>query len=805
MRQWLEPTPTDIPAELRSVAGEHIAPFAADLIARTLVKRGITTIQGARAFLDPAYYTPSDPYLLPDMDHAVERLARALRNRQRILIWGDFDVDGQTATALLLSALRAFGADVIYHIPDREREGHGIKPEFLQPYLAEIRVLLTCDTGITAHDAVTLANAHGVDVIVTDHHSLPRELPPAYANVNPRRLPDPDHHPLGTLPGVGVAYQVILALQNNTAFTPIAVDGAPLDQAAQNVDLVALGIVADVAVQQGDARYLLQRGIEHLRRHPRPAIRALTELARMNDAAEIDEEGIGFQIAPRLNALGRLSDAAQGVELLLTPDIDQARQRAVSVEQLNAYRRMMSDQTFAAALDQIERDRDLLDMPVLVLGSAAWIPGIVGVVANRVVEQVNRPVILFGAASPRDDGGTPLSLQSGSGESLLKGSARSTAGIDITAAIAKTAADHPDLIVSFGGHTMAAGVTIAAEKLVAFRYAINHAMRALGFTTAPTATVEIAANVALADITRANVEALHALAPFGVGNPPLILAARHVRIESKRDMGRSGEHARFTISDARGDKRTVIWWRAGMQADDIHAGGVYDLAFIARPDDYKDRHDVFLEWVDAHAVEAAVSTIVHDIDVIDQRGAATPEAALRAIQARHPDAVVYAEVHTPLDHAPFTLTRSETLVIWTAPDQRSVLKWLIDSVQPARVYWFGFDPQIDTVQAFTRRLAGLAKFAIAQRDGRAMIAELARAMAADSGAVMLGLSWLSAKNIVHFTRQYDEIYFTDAPPGTPPASLDEASFRLTARLAETAAYRRYLRDADIGAIRRQML
>src|SRR5690606_2076374 len=227
MKTWIEPSPVMVPDALRDFTGGH------DLIAQTLVRRGLDTVAAAQAFLDPAYYRPASPYDVPDMDKAVERLRRAIKAGEPICVWGDFDVDGQTSTALLVGALRELGAEVSYHIPNRMSEGHGIQvAKLAEKIAAGARVILTCDTGIAAHEAVDYAQSRGVDVVITDHHQLPETLPQAYARVNPQRLAA--GHPLRTLPGVGTAYKLVEAL----------VDGR---DTTRFLDLVALGIVADVA------------------------------------------------------------------------------------------------------------------------------------------------------------------------------------------------------------------------------------------------------------------------------------------------------------------------------------------------------------------------------------------------------------------------------------------------------------------------------------------------------------------------------------------------------------------------------
>ncbi len=270
-------------------------------MAQTLVRRGVTTPAAAVAFLDPDAYMPAPPDALPGMPRAVSRLWRAVRGGEPICVWGDFDVDGQTATALLVGTLADLGAHVTYHVPVRENESHGVNLPNLKRVIAEgARLILTCDTGIAAHEAVSYARSQGVDVIVTDHHSLPAVLPDAAAVVNPKLLPG--DHPLADLPGVGVAYKVAEALYERARRT---------NEAARGLDLVALGIVADVAIQRRDTRYLLQRGLAALRATSgaqRLGLRALMETAEL-DPAWLSEEHIGFVLGPRLNAAGRLADA----------------------------------------------------------------------------------------------------------------------------------------------------------------------------------------------------------------------------------------------------------------------------------------------------------------------------------------------------------------------------------------------------------------------------------------------------------------------------------------------------------------
>ena len=364
---WLEPQEISVPAEMTALVGGH------PLVAQTLARRGIHTPEAARSFLDPDHYQPASPTELPGLAAAASRLAGAVQQHESICVWGDFDVDGQTATTVLVSTLRALGAEVTFHIPVRDRESHGVNLPVLREIIARgVKVILTCDTGITAHEAADNACQQGVDFIITDHHDLPPTLPEAVAIVNPKLLPD--NHALGTLPGVGVAYKLAEELCN--LMRPLSF------QASSLVDLAALGIVADIAVQTGEARYLVQRGLEMLRKTDRPGLKALMESAELNPAW-MTEEHIGFVIAPRMNALGRLADANLSVEFLTTQDLGRARVIATMLEGLNARRQLLTSQVFQAAQAQIEREPALLDDPVLVLWQPSWPAGVIGIVASR--------------------------------------------------------------------------------------------------------------------------------------------------------------------------------------------------------------------------------------------------------------------------------------------------------------------------------------------------------------------------------------------------------------------------------------
>lgn len=761
MKTWIEPAPVFVPENLRQFTGGHT------LIAETLTRRGVTTVAAAQAFLDPAYYRPASPYDLPEMDRAIERVRRAIQQGERMAVWGDFDVDGQTATALLVSALRDLGAAVDYHIPNRLSEGHGVHiPRLGELIDAGAQVIVTCDTGIAAHEAVDYANGRGVDVVITDHHQLPPVLPEAYARVNPQRLVA--GHPLRTLPGVGVAYKLVEALY----------DG---HDTHAYLDLVALGIVADVATLTGDTRYLLQLGLDVLRESTRPGLRAIYERAQLNPD-EISEQHISFTLAPRLNALGRLADANPAVELLTSDDPTQVNVLATQLEGFNHERRLQMNQVYGAAKAQIEKDPSLLDDAALVLSHPDWPGGIVGIVASRLAEEYNRPAIL---------------LTTPAGEAA-RGSARSVDGCDITAAIAT----HSDLLLTYGGHTAAAGLSLDPANLMDFRRELSRTVRGMLGRVEAKPTLAVDGYVKLGALSLDLVRDVERLAPFGPGNPALTLATRGVKINRQTAVGRQSEHLSLMVEDDEGTTHKVLWWQA---REDELPQGRFDLAYTVRASDYKGKREVMVEWVDARPADDGLIDLdggVVEMEAEDYRLVSDPHFILQQLQQEQPDLLIWREVLTDVKGVTRSgLRRSRALAVWTVPPGNTEWQAALQTVLPRTVYLFGHDPGLDTPGAFIKRLGGLVKHVLNAREGLAAIDELAAAMAHRATTIRAGLDWLAAQGSIQIREADGKLHL--APGGTPDAARPHlAEGQLQALLAETAAYRaHWLRASGYNLVR----
>jgi single-stranded-DNA-specific exonuclease len=710
------------------------------------------------------------------VDHAVERIWRALRAGEHIAVWGDFDVDGQTSTTLLVAALRdaamAAGRQSVgrisYRVPLRD-QGHGVYlPAVDELFEQGATLLITCDTGVNAFEAIERAAARGCDVIVTDHHDLPGSLPPALAVVNPKRLPA--QHPLRELPGVGVAYQVAERL----------FEQAGLGEPQVALDLVALGIVADLAIQVGDVRYLLQRGLRVLRKAGRAGLRALVEQAELR-LEGLTEEHVGYQLAPRLNALGRLGDANRGVDLLLAQDVALARILAAETDGLNYQRRLITGQILQAALTQIENDPSLLDHRALVVAGRNWHAGILGLVAGRLAEQFQRPAVVL---SMPPDG-------------PARGSARSVPGCDIHAALQRTA----DLLLSFGGHPRAAGLALDSSNVASFRKALSRSVAAVWDAGEAVQGLAVDAYTSLDQLSLELTSELERLAPFGPGNPPIRLATVDVEIVQDSVIGRHGEHRQLVVADERGVQQTVIWWQG---ADQPLPLGRFDMAYTLRSRDYRGEMHMQVEWIAARPHgPAVISSVGPRREVIDWRREADAGRAL----ARLPigSACVWMEGEDPKTFERLggkdrlSLMLSSRLVIWTAPPGPDELAHALDVVNPNVLYLLAVDPATGGFRAFVERLTGMVKHDLRARNGQVDVQRLAANLGHREATVRAGVEWLAALGRVRIVEVSGNTVGLQAG-GVVSSDAPRVELRLQRMVDETAAYRRHFRSAPVEAL-----
>ena len=745
MTRWLDPHPIDIPASFQDLG---LPP----LIAQTLLRRGIHSPVEAEAFLYPEN-NPSSQF--PDIEQTVDLINLAIRNGERICVWGDFDVDGQTSTALLVQTLQLLNANVIYYVPVRGKESHGVHIESLKPIIENgVKLLLTCDTGITAHEAIDYANTHGLTVIVTDHHDLGETLPNAKAIINPKLLPE--DHPLRNLAGVGVAYKLAEALLIENQKSEIG----------NLLDLVALGLIADVALLQSETRSLAKQGIEQLRNTNRIGLRVIAELAGASFDS-LTEETIGFTFAPRLNALGRLGDANPAVELLITKDTARARVLATQIEGLNAQRRMLTKQVTDAAEAQLKENPDLLNQPAIILSHPNWPGGVVGIVANKLVERYHKPAILFNES---EDG-------------ILRGSARSIEGLHITEAITT----QKDLLFGFGGHPMAAGMALQKDNLPAFRKGLGKAIeKQLGDLVFEEPTLQIDAWLGLSDLNLDLADSLELLAPFGAGNPELTLATHNVTLKSAIGLGKTKEHLRLNVEDENGEIGSLLWW-SGAGEELPPNDTKFDIAYTLRATSYRGQRQVTLQFKEFRVTEQRPAEVRESkLEIRDMRLNAVSFEKLSG------ETMIWAEGVDKAKGKPrFELTQADELTIYTIPPSPADLRKALENVKPKAVNVFGFVPTEQKPDEFLKHLAGLCKFVLNQRHGKTTISELAAAVAARESAIQLGLQWLAASGQLTVNVEENDVQLSKETQEKNPYLQAELFIALRGVINETAAYRKY--------------
>lgn len=560
--RWLMATPPPGAADtLRRERG------LSELVATCLVNRGIRTPEAADAFLDPRLKSLSDPMILPDVRPALRRLFEARERNEPVVIFGDYDVDGVTSTAILTEVLTSLGWRCAQYLPHRRDEGYGLSRAAVENCLARhpTTLLLAVDCGSTAVEPIAWLNSRGVDVVVLDHHQLSDPLPPALALVNPLRSPEAAIDPFCS---AGLAFKLAHALVKHGREAGLA--GFDTFNLKPLLDLVALGTVADLVPLIGENRILVHAGLERLDGTSRVGLQALKRVARTRSPMGVYE--VGFQLGPRLNAAGRLETAEDALCLLLCDREAEAHTLAEVLDQQNRERQEVERRIAQEAGDRVrsrfdpERDR------VIVEGDASWHIGVVGIVASRVLREFHRPTLILGG-----DG------------TVWRGSGRSVSGFDLAGALR----DCSDLLEKHGGHAMAAGLSIDPARLEAFRRRINDLARERLLPEHLQPEVRIDASVPLQSLSLPVVADLRRLEPFGMGNPVVHLAV-HGLTHARTPQRLKDQHWKFWVTDG-GPAVETVWWGAGQRPV---PEGRFDLAVIPEAGEYAGRRFLQLRLID---------------------------------------------------------------------------------------------------------------------------------------------------------------------------------------------------------------
>ena len=561
--RWVLPSAPDAVAVAALASELHLPPVICEL----LLRRGFSTVEGAKRYLRPRLDQLHDPFLMLGMDIAVERLVRAIRAGERIVIHGDYDVDGMCSTAVLLRTMRRLGGDAIPFIPRRIEDGYDLTMAGVNAAIAAAaQVLVTCDCGTNALAPVEAACKAGIDVIITDHHLPSGPLPSCLAVLNPKQ--DGCEYPDKDLAAVGIAFKLALALTR-----PM---GASEDEVYRLLDLVALATIADVAPLRGENRVLARVGLKVLKETTNLGLRALIRASGL-EGKPINAGRVGFILAPRLNAVGRLGHALRGVELLMSENEHEANAIARELEELNRHRQDVDRKTLARAREMI----DALDLDAthgIVLAEEGWHPGVIGIVASRLLEEHGRPVLLI--ALDGEEG---------------KGSGRSISAFDLHAALTECR----DLLVRFGGHRAAAGVTVARDKVPELARRFNEIALAQLSVSDLVAELRVDLEVPISAATLELEALLRHFEPFGPSNPTPVLVSRDVRLAaSPRVMGDG--HLKLRLLTDTGELEAIGWGMASL-ASELDVATPFDIAYRLERDD----------WNGAQRLQAKLAAVRH--------------------------------------------------------------------------------------------------------------------------------------------------------------------------------------------------
>ncbi len=525
-------------------------------LARILASRGLDSLGEVRAFLQPSLKALHDPFLMQDMDIAAARVVENIRKNKPLLVFGDYDVDGTTGAAMLYLALTSLGARVITYIPNRESEGYGLSTRGVDAARASrANLIITCDCGITARDSVNYAADHGIEVIITDHHIPGDKLPQAYAILNPKR--QDCKYPFKGLCGGGVAFKLACAVATRM--------GKPDEYIFKYLDLITLGTAADMVPILDENRAIVTKGLKLIEKSVKPGIRALVEKSGIR-SAQISVGQLVFSIAPKINAAGRLGDANRAVELLVSNDEFQAQQLAGELVAENKRRQEIQQGVVDEVMLMINAQIDLLSDRAIVLAEEGWHPGVVGIVASKVKEEYHRPAVII---SIDEDG-------------IGKGSARSISGLDLYTALSAVSTH----LEEFGGHSMAAGLTVKKDNYPAFKKAFLEVVNRTLAETDLTPSIMLDAEISLEEIDSRFMDFLGKMGPYGPGNMRPKFAARNLEIVGNPLVIGNGDHVRFRVRQGR-RVLNAIGFNQVRHYEKLIKGFPVDLAFVVENNEWQ--------------------------------------------------------------------------------------------------------------------------------------------------------------------------------------------------------------------------
>lgn len=723
------------------------AAFNSEVIATLLKNRGIDTAEKANEYLDPKKYKESKPEEIPELLKAKDKIISTINNGGKITIFGDYDVDGVTSTACLLITLKQYTENVDYYIPNRLLEGYGLNKTAVETISKKHKadLLITCDCGVTNHAEIEHANSLGMDVIVTDHHSLPDEMPKAHAVLNPKVLPE--EHKLHFLPGVGVAYKLAEEI----------LDEMPNEKIKKEdlLDLVTLGMIADLAPLVDENRYLVQIGIEKLANTKKVGLKELLRVCGANKDKGVTTDQIGFGIAPRINAVGRLTDANLAVKLLTTDNEIEALHLACELDIQNKERQVICDETLKDAVTLVSEQVDLKKDRCIVLAKEGWHHGIVGIVASRVVEKYHLPTILMGIDEEQD---------------IARGSGRSISSLNILEALSMSS----DSVEKFGGHKAACGLSIKPENIPAFISDFKSSTSKLLGGEDITPKLAIDMDLPLSKVNLELLDKINVLSPFGLGNKMAVFASNEIEVANVRTIGKDRNHLKLLLKDNESQRffEALIWnynpkdfnYDSGLKTKDK-----IKVAFTPKLNHFNGEVVLQLEIKDYEVTKSTqrlsdiqpTTSGTREVELYDFRG--RRDECINAL-SKNESNVFFAETIQKEILPLKTFSRNfigecESLILLEPPPDEIAFNSIVEKSNASKLF-LAFDSNFkvqSSGQEIIKRLIGMLKYVSNNKGGKVAKSDLEAALGINRTSLVFALEVLSKTGFLTYKQSLEEI------------------------------------------------
>lgn len=688
------------------------SPHPAPLIEKLLAARGVTGEKDIEEFLNPLQTKLSNPNVFCDMSKCVERLAKAIDNNEKIVIYGDFDADGVTSTSLLYRTLTHLGANVNYFIPDREKEGHGLDSKALVKLMTSVKpkIIITVDCGISNVEEVNFLNSFKIDVIITDHHEAPEELPHAYAIINPKapnaldeNLSTKEITSLTSLAGVGVAFKVSQALLAHYEKSEFVMEILPY---------AAVGTVADIVPLVGENRHIVLKGLDLIAQGRHYGIKRLLESAGYSPSNGVTSEQIAFGVAPRINASGRLDTVENALKVMLSDNPQEIEMAVISLNEFNKIRQNLCQETFLQADEMVKREGNR--NPAIVLFNPDWKVGIIGIVASKLVEKYYKPTFLMTYYEP---------------EKQIRCSARSIEGVHLFDAINSIG----DLLDGFGGHAMAAGLSFSPEKtpFKQVKENLNRIIKEMtnGKDLKPFINIDL--EVTPDDVTVDLVEQISRLEPFGASNPSPVFVLRNLKLKQKRLMGDNKDHLRLTVNAGTTEFNIIRWGEGDIS---LVNGDTLDAAFHPQINEYQgniavqliadDIHSPYLKEEESEAEQAKFKIYDHrkKTDILPQVNDYVKNSKQNILIFAESKAI--RDKLKPYDAlsgrcaARNNLQTCDAVMFFDYPADRETFDRILEETSPKCLHLMNYEIRYFDDAEFMKTFAGMLKFAANNSGGR---------------------------------------------------------------------------------------